>query len=146
MGNLTVNNNGAGTSTLNVTAVSALANQPYGLTLGNVSLNGNVTFNVANNTVGGGNAQGTLTLGAFNDNLAPATSGGYTITLGGPGAVTLDSPATSLVPGTVVNINNGTLNSNATGALGSTATVNVGPAGTFAVGANQTISALNSLG
>ena len=62
MGTLTVNN---GTNTtLNITADQAPTGQPYGLTLGTVSLQGNITFDVANNTNGGGNALGTLTLGA----------------------------------------------------------------------------------
>ena len=82
MGDLTVGS-GSGT-TLNITATTAPMGQAYGLTLGAVTLNGSVTINVANNTVGGGNALGTLTLGALNDNLAPATSGGYTINSGWP--------------------------------------------------------------
>jgi fibronectin-binding autotransporter adhesin len=137
MGNLQVDN-GSGT-TLNVTAASALTGQPYGLTLGNVLLLGNANINVANNTVGGGNALGTLTLGQLNDNGTKRT-----ITFGGAGAVTLNSSATSLVPGTVVDINNVTLNSNNATALGNAATVNLGTNGALAVGANQSISALNS--
>ena len=105
MGTLTVGN--GSNTTLNITASAAPATQPYGLTLGSVSLQGNVNINVANNTNGGGNALGTLTLGALNDNGSART-----ITLGGAGAVTLNTDATSLVQGTVVNINNGTLNSN----------------------------------
>ena len=93
--------NGGGT-TLNVTAATAPVGQPAGLTLGAVTLGGNVTINVANNT-NGGSALGTLTLDALNDSLAPATSGGYTITLGGAGAVTLSAAATSLVAGTIVD-------------------------------------------
>ena len=127
-------------TTLNVTAANAIPGQPFGLTLGSVSLNGNVNFNVANNTNGGGNASGTLTLGALNDNGTPRT-----ITLSGPVPVTLNTPVASLGLGTVVNINNGTLNSNTTGAIGSTATVNINNAGKFAVGASQTISALNGI-
>ena len=139
LGNLQVNS-GSGT-TLNVTATAGLAGQPYGLSLGNVSLLGSVTFNVANNTVGGGNALGTLTLGALNDNGSPVT-----ITLGGAGAVALDSPATSLVAGTVVNINGGTLNSNAAAALGTAATVTLnGSSSTLAIGASQTVAAVNSV-
>ena len=134
LGTLTVN---SGTNTtLNVTGTNEPGGQSYTVALGNTSLLGNVNLNVA--------SLGTLTLGALNDNLAPATSGGYTITVGGAGAVTLNSPAISLVPGTVVNINSGTLNSNNATALGTTASVNLNGSGTFSVGASQTISALNS--
>ena len=79
------------TTTLNVTAATANQGQPYGLTLGTVSLLGNVTFNVANNTNGGGNALGTLTLGSLNDNGVARI-----INLTGAGAVTLNTDATSL--------------------------------------------------
>ena len=103
-----------------------------------MSLEGNVNINVANNTNGGGNAQGTLTLGSLNDNGTPRT-----ITLGGPGAVTLNTDATSLVQGTVININGGTLNSNSGMAIGNVATVNLAGFATFAVGASQTVSAVN---
>jgi fibronectin-binding autotransporter adhesin len=133
-------------TTLNLTATTAPKGQAYGLTLGAVSLGGSVNINVADNTVGGGNALGTLTLGSLNDNLAPATSGGYTINLGGAGAVTLAAAASSLVPGTIVNLNSGTLNLNAAGALGTTATVNVGSLANLSLGANQTVSALNGAG
>ena len=138
MGNLQVNS-GSGT-TLNVTATTAPMGQAYGLTLGSVALGGNVAINVANNTVGGGNALGTLTLGALNDSGTARS-----ITLGGPGAVTLGS-AGSLSLNTVVNVNGGTLNANAAGALGTTASVNVATAGTLSLGANQTFSALNGAG
>ena len=115
MGTLTIGN--GSNTTLNITASQAPATQPYGLTLGSVSLQGNVNINVANNTNGGGNAQGTLTLGSLNDNGSLRT-----ITLGGTGAVTLNNDATSLGVGTVININNGTLNSNSGMAIGNGAT------------------------
>ena len=117
MGNLQVNN-GNGT-TLNVTAVTAPANQFYSLTLGTVSLAGNVTFNVANNTVGGGNALGTLWLGAISDGSA-----GYGITKAGPGTLVLTAAGTY---GGGTTINGGTLlaNASATGTSSSTGIGNV---------------------
>ena len=68
-GTLTVGSGGG--TTLNLTASTAPVAQSYGLTLGSVSLGGNVTFNVANNT-NGGNALGTLTLGALTTAARPA--------------------------------------------------------------------------
>ena len=62
MGKLTVN--AGAMPTLNVTAVARHpANLAYGLTLGAVTLNNGVIFNVAKN----GTGNGTLTLGALND-------------------------------------------------------------------------------
>ncbi len=139
MGTLTIGN--GSNTTLNITASQAPATQPYGLSMGSVSLQGNVNINVANNTNGGGNAQGTLTLGSLNDNGSLRT-----ITLGGAGAVTLNNDATSLGVGTVININNGTLNSNSGLAIGNGATLNLGSGSSkFSAGATQTISALNGL-
>lgn len=91
MGNLTVNSGGA--SQLNVTATTAPANQAYGLTLGSVTLNSDITFNVAKN----GTGNGTLTLGALNDNGASLN-----ITARGAGIVALNASG-SLGSGTVVN-------------------------------------------
>ena len=72
---------GEGT-TLHITAVAAATGQAYGLTLGATTLSGNLDLSVANNTNGGGNAPGTLTLGAIGDG-----NGGFGITTRGPGAV-----------------------------------------------------------
>ena len=84
MGTLSI---GAGAvSTLNVTASTAATNQAYGLSLGNTTLAGNLILNVANNTNGGGNAAGTLTLGTVADGGA-----GFGLTVAGPGAVVLSS-------------------------------------------------------
>ena len=44
--------NGGAASTLKITAATAPINQVFGLTLGNVCVNGNATFNVANNGTG----------------------------------------------------------------------------------------------
>ena len=119
-----------GGSTLNVTGAT-----PYGVTVGETTIAGSPTFNLAN-------PFGTLTLGPLNDG-----NSAQTITLTGGGTLTLGSAAASLVQGTVVNISSGTLNSNAAGtatspgSLGSFAQVYV--TGTLNIGASQTISALS---
>ncbi len=110
-GSLTVNS-GAGT-TLDVTATTAPAAQAYGLTLGTVALNGNVTFNVANNTNGSFNAIGTLSLGAISD-----ANGGFGITTAGAGTVLLTG-VNSYLGSTTVNASS-TLTVAATGALSTT--------------------------
>ncbi len=83
MGNLTVSS-GTG-STLNVTASTAPANSPFGLTLGTTTLSANVVFNVANN----GSGIGSLTLGAVGD-----TSTGFGVTKSGAGTLVLPKPNT----------------------------------------------------
>jgi autotransporter-associated beta strand protein len=96
MGNLTSTQS----HTLQVTGGSTGANQPYTLTLGGVNLDGNPTFNVANN----GTGTGTLVLGALGGGGAART-----ITKGGAGTLSLGAPANSLVAGTVVQIAAGRL-------------------------------------
>ena len=66
LGNLTV----TGSNTLFITGGSTGANVPYSVSLGSVALSGNTTFSIANNTVGGGKALGTLTLG-FSERQQP---------------------------------------------------------------------------
>lgn len=78
MGMLTVN--GGSSSTLNVTASTAPADTPYGLSLSGATLSGNLTLNVANNGAG----TGTVTIGAIND-----TGAGFGVTKTGPGTLVL---------------------------------------------------------
>ena len=109
MGTLTVNS--GGTATLNVTASTAPTGQTYGLTLGATTLNSDLAINISNNTNGGGNALGTLTLGPVTDNNA-----GYGITKIGPGTLLL--PAANTYSGPTA-IDQGLVN--LTGSLGNTA-------------------------
>ncbi len=134
MGNLTM---GAG-STLNVQAdTGSLANTAYNLTLGATTLNGNATFNVANNGTGVGN----LTLGALNDGGTART-----ITKTGAGNVVLPAPAASLVDGTAVNVNTGTVRVTDPLALGTLANVTVASGANLSLGTRQTVGALNGAG
>ncbi len=140
MGPLTVSS-GAGSS-LNVTAAANYPSLiPFSLTLGAVALNANVTFNVANNTAGGGNSLGTLRLGPISDGGQP-----HSITMAGPGALVLSAPATSLVAGTQFSITGGSLNADAAGAMGTAAQVGIASGGTLNVDANQTIAAFEQRG
>ena len=93
MGALQINS-GSGT-TLNVTATTAPMGQAYGLTLGAASFGGDVTFNVANNTNGGGNATGTLRLNG------PLTFSGANNVNINTGTVVLASTAATTMPATV---------------------------------------------
>ena len=126
-------------STLNVTASTAPTNQAYGLALGSVSLNGNLTLNVINN----GTGLGTLSLGPLND-----SGSAQSLTLGGSntGTVVLTAPAASLVDGTQVNLNGGSLNLNAAGALGTLASVSMSSGTTLNLAAPQTLAAVNGTG
>ncbi|HEV3417231.1 MAG TPA: autotransporter-associated beta strand repeat-containing protein [Pirellulales bacterium] len=120
MGALTVN--GPAASILNVTATTALTDQPYGLTLGATTLAGNVTFNVANNGAG----LGTLTLGAISGNGFGVTKTGLGLLLL-PGANTYTGNTT--VSGGVIQV---------TGSL-----VNNGSAATFiSAGTDFTLASL----
>ncbi len=128
MGNLTSNSGGAA-PTLFVTAATAPANQAYGLNLGSVILNNGVTFNVAKN----GTGNGTLTLGALNDN---ATN--QTVTINGAGTVLLNTVAAGMQPGSTIAIGGNTVNTgslvvtSATGSPTGTAAVSVNNGGTLA--------------
>ena len=86
MGTLSIGPAAGGGTKLNVTATTAPTNQTYGLSLSNTTLAGNLFLSVANNTNGGGNAAGTLTLGPVTDG-----GGGFGISVAGPGAVVLNS-------------------------------------------------------
>ncbi|HEV2973330.1 MAG TPA: autotransporter-associated beta strand repeat-containing protein [Pirellulales bacterium] len=132
VGPLTVNSGAA--STLNVTATTAPTGVAYGLNVGAVTLNGDAIFNVANNTVGAGNATGTLTLGALSDG-----GGGRTISVAGAGNVFLGTVATSMQSSSTVNAglasggpNGGNLViSSTTGSPTGTAAVNVNNGGSL---------------
>ena len=104
MGTLAVGN-GSGTQ-LNVTGSTVPSGQAYGLTLGATTLSGNVTFNVANNTNGGGHGLGTLTLGAVGQ-----SGGSFGISTAGAGTVVLANAANTYGGATVVGdgTNPGTL-------------------------------------
>jgi autotransporter-associated beta strand protein len=123
LGNLSI-----GTNTLSITGVSGVT-----LSLGNVLLTGNPTFNTGPGM--------TATLGALNDGGTART-----ITTSGSGTLTLGSAAGSLGAGTVVNLTGGTLNLNATGALGTQAAVTLSPGATLNTAANQTIASLAGTG
>ena len=115
MGSLTVG--AGGTATLNVTASTATAGQPYSLALGDVTLNSSAIINVANN----GAAAGTLSLGAVGDGGA-----GKGITVGGPGTVVLTAGGSYGGPTT---INGGVLRVN--GAVTGTGAIAVNNGGTL---------------
>ncbi len=105
LGPLTVS--GGAASTLNVTPAPTLATgQAYGLTFGNVALNGSVTLNVTNNGAG----LGTLTLGTLNDGGVART---INFNSGGSGGTIVLSGTGSLVAGTQINLNGGSLLANA---------------------------------
>jgi autotransporter-associated beta strand protein len=125
MGALSV---GAGSSsTLNVVASTAAANQAYGLSLGNAALSSNLLLNVANNTNGGGNAVGTLSLGAVSDG-----GGGFGISVAGNGVVVLRSAnsytGTTTISGGTLRLADGSSNNIANSPL-----VNIGAAGNLDV-------------
>jgi fibronectin-binding autotransporter adhesin len=125
-------------SVLNVIPATATVavNQAYTLVLGEATLGGAVTLNVANN----GSGTGTLVLGPLNDAGAAKS-----IAFGGPGNVILNSPAISLIAGTQILINGGALYANGVTSLGSSQ-VNVAAAATLALGADQTVGALMGAG
>ena len=126
-------------STLNLTASTAPTGQAYGLTLGNVSLNSNLTVNVANNTNGSFNALGTLTLGAISD------SGGYGITTAGAGTVLL-SGVNNYSGNTTVD-SGSTLTVAATGALATASNlIDNGTVNLNSSSPSSTIAALNGSG
>ena len=114
-------------STLNVTASTAATNQPYTLSLGNTTLSSNLVLNVANNTNGGGNAAGSLSLGGVGDG-----GSGLGITVAGPGAVVLRT-ANSYSGPTVIN--NGTLKlaDGSTNNIASSPSISIGAAGNLDV-------------
>ena len=118
MGTLAVGN---GTLTqLNVTGSTVPVGQAYGLTLGATTLAGNVTFNVANNTNGAGNAVGTLTLGAVSGSGfgVTLTGRGNALLLGGTNTYT---GATTVLGGTLrVNGANGSLAAGSAVTIGGT--------------------------
>ena len=125
MGDLSTTSGAA--STLNVTATSSPTNQAYGLTLGSVTLNNNVTFNVAKN----GTGNGILTLGALNDG-----GSNRTVTINGAGTVLLATVPTSMGSGSAVNIGGAVTSGNlvvtsATGSPTGTAAINVNNGGTL---------------
>ncbi len=114
-----------GSNTLFVTGGSSGANVPYTLTLGATTLNGNPTFNVANN----GTGLGTATLASLNDGGSVRV-----ITKANVGTLEIDgaSTLTGGAPGTAINVNTGTLRfNNAVGA----ATIGAGVTATVASGA-----------
>ena len=135
MGDLSVGS-GSGT-TLNVTATTAPMGQAYGLTLGTTTLAGDVTFNVANNTNGAGNALGTLTLG-------PVSGAGFGITKAGAGRLTLaganDYSGNTTISGGTLRLADGSTNNIASSpriAIGNGATLDVSglDSGTLTLGA-----------
>ena len=101
---------------MDVTAATAPVNQSYSLTTGKVTLNSNVTFNVANN----GTGTGTLYLG----NVDPIVSFG--VTVGGPGTVVYTAGGNY---GGATNVNGGTLQVN--GTVSGTGAVTVASAATL---------------
>ncbi len=125
MGTLTVGN-GAGT-TLNVTGANAPVNQPFTLTLGATTLSGNVRFNVVNNTNGGGNGTGMLSLGAISDGNA-----GFGITLTGGGVVLLRSSNTYTGP-TVITSGTLKLADGSSNNIAASPLITIGAAGTLDV-------------
>jgi autotransporter-associated beta strand protein len=137
-------------STLNITASTAATNQPYTLSLGNTTLSSNLVVNVANNTNGGGNAAGTLSLGSVSDG-----GGGLGITVNGPGSVVLRSANSYAGPTT---INGGTLKlaDGSTSNIGHSPSISIGFAGnldvtglaggTLLVGAGATPQSLQGSG
>jgi fibronectin-binding autotransporter adhesin len=121
MGNFSVGN-GAGT-TLNVTATTAPTNGAYTLAMGNTTLNGSVSFNVANNTNNAGLGIGTLVLGSLT--TAPSTT--PTVTKGGPGVLEIQG-APTINSNSAFVVNQGTLrfnNGSGNGIIGSGVTVSV---------------------
>jgi autotransporter-associated beta strand protein len=126
---------GSGTgTTLNVTATTAPTNQAYGLTVGAMTLAGNVILNVANNGAG----TGTLTLGAVSDGGSHSA-----ITKTGPGTLTLSgtnilSGATIVMDGTLNTVGGGTIG---TGAL--TISTTNGAVSAVNLGNSQTVSSLS---
>ncbi len=124
MGNLAVNS-GDGAATLNVTATTAPSNLAYGLNLGAVNLNNNVTLNVANN----GTGTGTLTLGALND-----VGNSRIMTINGAGTVSLSTATTTMGSGSTIAVGSPTGNlfvTNTTGSPTGNAAVNVNTGGTL---------------
>jgi fibronectin-binding autotransporter adhesin len=101
MGQLTV---GAGSSHLNVTASTVnTAGQAYGLSFGNTTLSGGVTFNLANSAGGGG---GTLTLANVSDGASAGS-----INLTGTGSLFVSgynsySGGTTAGPGATISVAN----------------------------------------
>ncbi len=114
-------------STLNVTATTAATNQTYGLSLGNTTLSSNLVLNVANNTNGGGNAAGSLSLGAVGDG-----GSGLGITIAGPGSVVLRS-ANSYSGPTVINSGTLKLADGSTNNITNSPSVSIGAAGNLDV-------------
>ncbi|HEY1921284.1 MAG TPA: hypothetical protein VGG44_00850, partial [Tepidisphaeraceae bacterium] len=123
-------------ATLNVTGISFQANTPYAVTFGATPINGNVTFNVANN----GTGAGTLNLGALNDSGVASS-----IFIGGNGTVGLNA-AGNLSAATTASITSGsTLAVNANAALG-THGINVSNSGSLVVNANQILGTVSGIG
>jgi autotransporter-associated beta strand protein len=121
MGALIVN--AGAPSTLNVTGGTIPAsNQAYGLTLGNVAVNGSITFNVSNN----GSGVGTLKVGTLNDGGVA-----HSITKSGNGVVeSIGSPRFSR--NTSLLVNQGVLRFNVGSGI---ATIGTGVTATIASGA-----------
>ena len=145
MGALAVN--AGAPSTLNVTGATAPSNQVYGLTLGNVFVNGSITFNVSNN----GSGVGTLKVGALNDGGVA-----HSITKSGNGVVeSTGSPRFSsntslLVNGGILRFNVGsgiaTIGTGVTATIASGATLELaGSASALSGGANRTAVVNNSV-
>ncbi len=114
-------------STLNVTATTAATNQPYTLSLGNTTLSGNLVLAVANNTNGGGNAAGTLSLGSLSE-----AGSGRGITVNGPGSVVLRS-ANSYTGATTINGGTLKLADGSTNNIASSPSISIGGAGNLDV-------------
>ncbi len=108
-----------GAATLNVTATTAPSNTAYGLNVGGVTLNSDLTINVANNPQGG---TGTVTLGALADGGTARN-----LNLAGPGVVVLATPTTAIGGTSNVNLSGGTLRigNGTTGSVTGTATLNL---------------------
>ncbi len=108
-----------GAATLNVTATTAPSNTAYRLNLGGVTLNSDLTINIANNPQGG---TGTVTLGALADGGTARN-----LNLAGPGAVVLATPTTAIGGTSNVKLNGGTLRigNGTTGSVTGTATLNL---------------------
>ena len=107
----------ASASTLTVQpGALVLADTPYGLAFGNLSLSANpFTLNVANN----GSAPGTVAFASLTNSAAVG------LVLNGPGTVTFNTASGVVTSGTPLAINRGILRLNASGALGASALANV---------------------
>ncbi len=138
MGGLTVN--AGAPAVMNVTASTAPLGQAYGLTLGNVTLNGSVTLNIANN----GNGTATLSLGSVSDggtsqSVTKTGSGTLLLSSGNSyrGKTTIGAGTLKLVTGGTNNIPQSSLIDVAAGAT--LDVTGVTGTGGFALASGQTL-------